>query len=102
VRFVGERLEPPLMQLLRPGGLASLGMSLGDLHALGYRVLVDTATPLLAAFEAMQTVYKELADGFAVTSRPPTDWARLQDEQHTAIGLDDLLAVERRTVEPGD
>lgn len=101
VRHVGERLDGPLMLLLRPGGLASFGMTPADMHALGYRILVDPATPLLAAFEAMRAVYAEMADGFALTSRPAEDWARLQDEQHDAIGLDRLLEVERRTVEPG-
>ncbi len=98
---VAEALELPLMLLLRPGGLAAFAMSPAEMHDLGVRILVDTSTPLLAAYEAMAAIYRELADGFAVTSRPLEDWARLQDAEHGTIGLEDLLAIERRTVESG-
>ena len=101
VRHIGERLGPPLMLICRPGGLAGLGLSLAEMHKLGYRLLVDPATPLLAAYEAMKAVYAEMADGFALRSRPTQDWERLQHEQHATIGLERLLEVERRTVEKG-
>ena len=100
-RHIGERLGPPLMHLCRPGGLAALGLSLAEMHALGYRILVDPSAPLLAAYEAMRAVYAELADGFAIRSRPPAAWETLQHALHETIGLDRLLEVERRTVETG-
>lgn len=99
VRHVGERIGAPLMLLLPPGGLAALDMTPADMHGIGYRILVDTATPLLAAYEAMRAVYRELADGFAVRSRPLGDWEDLQAQQHETIGLERLLEIERRTVE---
>jgi len=99
---VAERLPPPLMLLLAPGGLAALAMTPAELHGMGYRLLVDTSTPLLAAYEAMRAVYTELADGFAIRSRPQADWPHLQAELHDSIGLETLLAVERRTVEGDD
>jgi len=102
VAHVAGRLPPPLMLLLAPGGLAALAMTPAELHALGYRLLVDTSTPLLAAFEAMRATYGELADGFAVRSREPAAWTGLQAELHNVIGLESLLAVERRTVEHED
>lgn len=100
-RHIGERLGPPLMHLCRPGGLAALGLSLAEMHALGYRILVDPSAPLLAAYEAMRAAYAELADGFAIRSRPPAAWETLQHALHETIGLDRLLEVERRTVETG-
>ncbi len=99
VRHVAERLGGPLMLLLGGGGLARFDMSLDDMAGLGYRILVDPSTPLTAAYEAMRAVYTEMADGFALTSRPVGVWAKLQDEMHETIGLEALLEVERRTVE---
>ena len=99
VRHVADRLGGPLMLLLKPGGLASLDMSLDDLGSLGYRILVDPSTPLIASYEAMRGVYNELADGFAMNSRPTTEWIALQEDIHETIGLEDLLEVERQTVE---
>ena len=99
VRFIGERLEGPLMLLLRPGGLAGMDMTPADMGALGFRILVDPSTPLLAAYEAMRAVYAEMADGFAITSRPPQDWSELQEAQHATIDLQRLLDIESRTVE---
>ena len=87
------------MLLLKPGGLASLDMSLDDMRSLGYGILVDPSTPLIAAYEAMRGVYNELADGFTINSRPTTEWTALQEDIHETIGLEDLLEVERRTVE---
>ncbi|SVB80019.1 uncharacterized protein METZ01_LOCUS232873, partial [marine metagenome] len=89
----------PLMMLLKPGGLTSLDMGLDEMASLGYRILVDPSTPLTAAYEAMRGVYNELSDGFALTSRPTTEWTALQEDMHETIGLADLLEVERRTVE---
>ena len=89
------------MLLLKPGGLASLDMSLDDMGSLGYRILVDPSTSLTAAYEAMRGIYNELADGFTMTARPTTEWTALQEDMHETIGLENLLEVERRTVEKG-
>ena len=100
VRFFGERLPHPLVTILRPGGLASLGMSLEDLASCGFKLLIDPATPALAAYEAMKKVYVELADsGFAIRSRPQEDFTRLQKEQQASIDMDKLIEIERRTTE---
>ncbi len=101
VRHIADRLGGPLMLLLGPGGLANFDMSLDDMAGLGYRILADPSTPLTAAYEAMRDVYAEMANGFALTSRPPGDWRKLQDDMHETIGLEHLLEVERRTVEKG-
>jgi 2-methylisocitrate lyase-like PEP mutase family enzyme len=100
VRFFGERLPHPLATILKPGGLASLDMSLEDLASCGFKLLIDPATPALAAYEAMKKVYVELADsGFAVRSRPQDDFTHLQKEQQASIDIDKLIEIERRTTE---
>lgn len=99
IRHIGERLGGPLMYLCKPGGVASSGMTAADLHTLGWRILADPQTLLLAMYENARGIYAEMAKDFAVTSRPLADWGRLQHELHDAIGLDILLDIEKRTVE---
>lgn len=98
-RHIGERLGPPLMHLCRPGGIASMGLSLDELHGLGFRILVDANTALLAAYEAWSAYYRELADGFAIASRPPKAWEQIEHAMQQTIELQTLLDIERRTVE---
>ena len=101
-RPVGERLAPPLMFLVPAGGLDRLGLTVAELAGLGFRLLVDTTTPLLAAYRAWRATYQALAEDL----QPPADLAgeqasRLQAELHQSIGLDRLLAIEKETVEKG-
>jgi len=100
LRLIAERLGGPLMYLAGRGGLAGLGMSLQDLGALGYKIVADPSTPLLAAFVAWKKVYADLAEDFGGT-RPKTDWSPVEHEMLKVIGIDSLLAVERATVEKG-
>jgi len=99
LRAIARRLGGPLMYLTRRGGLAGLGMTLRDLGGLGYKIVADPTTPLLAAYAAWKTVYEDLGAGFGTTPRPGADWDRLDKDMLTVIGLDRLLAVERATVE---
>ena len=99
-RFIGERLAPPLMYLIPAGGLGGLGLAIADLAGLGFRLLADTTTPLLAAYRAWRDTYQALADGM----RPPNGLdggaaRQLQLDLHQTIGLDRLLAIEKETVE---
>src|SRR5256885_5385862 len=64
LRAIAERLGGPLMYLAGRGGLAGLGLTLADLGGLGYKIVADRSTPLLAAYAAWKKVYEELADGF--------------------------------------
>ena len=100
LRAIGERLGGPLMYLAGRGGLAGLGMTLDDLGGLGYRIVADPSTPLLAAFETWQRAYAELADGFGARGAKK-DWDAAEKAMLAVIGIDKLLAVERATVERG-
>jgi methylisocitrate lyase len=101
LRAIAGRLGGPLMYLTRRGGLTGLGMSLEDLGDLGYRIVADPSTALIAAYAAWKTLYAELADGFAAGRGATADWAALEQEMFGVIGLEKLLAVERATVERG-
>jgi methylisocitrate lyase len=86
------------MYLTGRGGLAGLGMTLADLGGLGYRIVADPSTPLLAAYEAWQRTYTELRAAFGAGT-PARDWGPLERDMLGVIGLEKLLAVERATVE---
>jgi methylisocitrate lyase len=101
LRAIAERLGGPLMYLAGRGGLAGLGMTLEDLGGLGYKIVADPSTPLLAAYAAWKQVYAELADGFGARVQVKPDWSPVEKEMLAVIGIDRLLAIERATVEPG-
>ena len=48
LRTIAERLPRPLMYMTPAGGLADAGISASELAALGYTLIVDPSTPLLA------------------------------------------------------
>jgi methylisocitrate lyase len=101
LRAIAERLGGPLMYLTPRGGLAGLGLTLRDLGHLGYRIVADPQTPLLAAYAAWKKVYGDLAVGFGASAAATPDWAPIEHEMLATIELEKLLAVERATVEKG-
>ena len=101
LRAIAERLGGPLMYLTGRNGLAGFGMTLADLGALGYKIVADPSTPLLAAFVAWQKVYETLADGFGAGTTAAPDWGPAETAMLSVIDLEKLLSVERATVEKG-
>jgi 2-methylisocitrate lyase-like PEP mutase family enzyme len=98
LRFLGERLPPPLMYMTGAGGLSASPLSKSDLAALGFRLIVDPTTPFLAVHKALRQSYAALADGLPDPTLGSGAGAE-QDEVHRTIGLEAMLDVERRTVE---
>ncbi len=101
LRAIAERLGGPLMYLTGRGGLAGMGMTLRDLGGLGYKIVADPQTPLLAAYAAWKKAYRDLADGFGATLTAKPDWGPIETAMLATIELERLLAVERATVEKG-
>ena len=101
LRTISERLGGPLMYLAGRGGLAGLGLSLADLGGLGYKIVADPSTPLLAAYVAWKKVYEELADEFGANVQTKPDWSPIEKDMLRVIDLEKLLAIERATVENG-
>jgi len=99
IRFIGERLPAPLVLLLPPGGLHALDMSEADLAALGFRLLCDTQTVLLAQYHAARAAYDALARDRRVPPPEGTEWGAITEDVHQTIGIEALLDIERRTVE---
>jgi methylisocitrate lyase len=97
VRAIGERLGGPLFNFVF-GGVASMDLSLAEMGRLGYRIVCDGVTPLLARQKALRLCYEAMARGAA---DPTLAGAYAEEDRHIqeAIGLDKLLEIERRTVE---
>ena len=100
LRAIGERLGGPLMYLTGRGGLAGSGLTLNELGKLGFKIVADPITPLLAAFAAWRNVFDDLRDGFGALD-PKPEWGPTEKHMLETIEIEKLLAVERATVEKG-
>lgn len=69
---------------------------------LGFKIVADPSTPLLAAFAAWQRVYAHLADVFRITRHGAPDGGPTEKAMLSAIDLEKRLAVERATLEKGE
>jgi 2-methylisocitrate lyase-like PEP mutase family enzyme len=98
VRVIGERLGGPLMCMATGGGLLGIGMTASELSGLGYRLIVDPSTPLLAAHKALRQCYASMAQWLPDPLVGDTAKEE-QDEIHAVIELEKMLEIERRTVE---
>ena len=99
IRMMGERLGPPLMQMVPIGTpFKSWRYSLDELKSLGYRLVVDSMTPLAVLHNAMKQCYASIAAGVRdpmVSDKPPEEMAAI----NLTINLEAMLEVERRTTE---
>lgn len=98
MRFLAARLPPPLMFMTGAGGPAASPLSPAELFALGFRLIVDPTTPFLAMHKALRACYIALAKG-EPDPNLDIDPGAEQQEVHRTIGLEEMLAIERRTVE---
>jgi 2-methylisocitrate lyase-like PEP mutase family enzyme len=98
LRAIAERLPRPLMYMTPSGGLTEASMTPAELGALGYTLIVDPSTPLLAMHQSLRRSYAAMAAGQADPAIG-RNAAEEQDRVHDTIGLSALLDIERRTVE---
>lgn len=97
-RIIGEALPGPKMFMMTSSRLSASGMTVAELAAIGYRLFVDPTTPLMAMHRALRDCYAAMKEG----KPDPLIGADVHAEQlvvHETIGLESLLAIERRTVE---
>ncbi|MEO8713442.1 MAG: isocitrate lyase/PEP mutase family protein [Acetobacteraceae bacterium] len=97
-RFIGERLEPPLMFMVSSAGIDGVAIPEAELHRMGYRLFVDPVMPLLAMHRALRGSYAALAEK-RVDPLIGGEGAAEQRVMHETIELETLLAIERRTTE---
>ncbi|MGH7932298.1 MAG: isocitrate lyase/PEP mutase family protein, partial [Candidatus Binataceae bacterium] len=98
-RHLSERLPPPLMAMLTDGGLKAMGLTKPELAAMGFRLLVDPVTPLLVLHKVLKQCYRAIARGESAAMLAPEGASGEQNALHQTIGLEQLLAIERETVE---
>ncbi len=98
-RIIAERLPGPLMYMFLPG-MGDESIPVPELFRMGFRLFVDPITPLLAMHRALRESYVALHAGRPDPLVGGEERAE-QDRIHAAIGLESLLAIERRTVERG-
>jgi 2-methylisocitrate lyase-like PEP mutase family enzyme len=100
LREIGRRVPGPLMMMTDVTGVAGIGIGIDELSGLGYRLVVDPITPLLAAHRAMRDSYAAIAAGRPDPLVGGAERAE-HDALHRTIDLEALLEIERRTVERG-
>jgi 2-methylisocitrate lyase-like PEP mutase family enzyme len=98
-RFLGERLEPPLMYNARSGGLQGTGMTLDELAKLGCRLFIDSSHPFLAGYRAWKECYESMAKDMMSPGMTADEAKAIDKDMKQTIDLEALLDVERRTVE---
>jgi methylisocitrate lyase len=99
VAVIGERIGGPKLLLGSGDARAASGLSMSDLHRLGYRIIVDASTPLMAAHKAWRECYAAMMEGVPVPALGAGGAKAEQDRVHETIGLDGMLEIEKRTVE---
>jgi 2-methylisocitrate lyase-like PEP mutase family enzyme len=98
VRALCERLPPPLMYMTGAGGLAQGQITRAELAQLGFRLIVDPTTPLMAAHKALRQCYAALAEDEPDPLLGP-EAGKEQAFVHQTIDLEAMLEIERQTVE---
>jgi 2-methylisocitrate lyase-like PEP mutase family enzyme len=99
VRAIGERLGAPIMYMTGVDGTAGGGFTERELSSLGFRLIVDPATPLLAMHKALRQCYRAMAAGSPDPLLGAGQGRAEQQLVHETIGLEAMLEIERRTVE---
>jgi 2-methylisocitrate lyase-like PEP mutase family enzyme len=98
-RHLGERLAPPLVTLTTDGQLKRIGLTKDDLAGLGFRLLVDPMTPVLIFHQALDRCYRAIANGDSEALLGDGGLRSELDAIHQTIGLEQMLEIERQTVE---
>jgi methylisocitrate lyase len=99
VAVIGQRIDHPLVLLGTGDARAASGLSPADLRRLGYRLLIDASTPLMAAHKALRQCYAALAAGAPDPLLGAGGNKGEEAKLHETIGLAHMLEIERRTVE---
>jgi len=97
-RRIAAELPPPFMMSLPGHGAAAAGLALAELGRLGYRILASSISAW-AFHRALKRSYDCLARGEPDPSFDGTTHHAEQNALHETIGMDEMLAIERATVE---
>jgi len=98
MRFVAERLPPPLMTFAPPDGFSTFALSKAELAGLGYRLAASSGTAFAAMVKAVRQSYACLAQDRMDPFLGPGGAEREMKAAHATTGLDRLVEIERRTM----
>ena len=98
MRIVGERLGAPLMCSLQGENHREFGLSLDELAKLGIRIVSITTTQL-AFHHAMRETYASMLEGVPNPAMGGVSRKAEQAALHRTLGFDDMIAIEKQTVE---
>lgn len=97
-RRIATELPPPFMMSLPGHGATAAGLPLAELGALGFSILASSISAY-AFHRAMKRSYERLVRGEPDPAFQGTTHHEEQDALHHTIGMNDMLAVEKATVE---
>lgn len=98
IRFIADRVGGPLM-FMPTGEMWSKQFTLSELDNLGYRLIVDAVSPLLASYAALRNCYQAMADRTPIDIDSRELRKQILTEIQDTVGLSNLLDIESRTVE---
>lgn len=97
-RRIAAEVPPPFMMSLPGHGATAAGLSLAELGALGFSILASSISAY-AFHRAMKRSYECLVRGEPDPAFEGTTHHAEQDALHGTIGMKDMLAIEKATVE---
>jgi hypothetical protein len=81
--------------------LSSIGNRRDELIDLGFKMVIDPSTPLLASYQALKTAYVEMANFQPHVSLADSGGdSGILNSIHETMDLNTLLRIEKQTVEP--
>lgn len=99
VALIGDKVAAPKVLLAAGDAVRSTGLSMRDLGRLGYKLVIDASTPLMAAHKVWRECFAAMALGEPV-GLLGSGGAKVEEaELHKTIGLAHMLVIEKRTVE---
>jgi methylisocitrate lyase len=98
LRFVAERVEPPLMMFAPADGFGTFALSQSDLAGMGYRLAASSGTALSAMYKAIRQSYECLANDTLDPFLGKGGAEQMLKAAQKSSGFDRLLEIERRTM----
>ena len=98
LRFVAERVAPPLMMFAPPDGFGTFPLKQRELAAMGYRLAASSGTALAAMYKAIRQSYACLANDTLDPFLGPGGAEQMMKAAQKSTGFEKLLEIERRTM----
>ncbi|HZO48261.1 MAG TPA: isocitrate lyase/PEP mutase family protein [Xanthobacteraceae bacterium] len=98
LRFVSERVAPPLMMFAPADGFGTFGLSQRELGDMGYRLAASSGTALAAMYKAIRQSYECLANNTLDPFLGKGGAEHMMKAAQKSSGFEKLLEIERRTM----